>query len=207
MKLVDLSHDIEDGMITYPGLPAPAITTWLSREDSRARYGGQAEFHIGRIDLLANTGTYLDAPSHRLADGADIAGLALESIAAVPAIVVDYGEPFPDVRGRAVLIRTGWSKHWRTEAYMGGSPFVTRAQAEELARGGAVLVGIDSINIDDTADLSRPAHTILLQNGIPVLEHLTRLEELPKEGFQLFAVPPKVKGIGTFPVRAFALVP
>jgi len=206
MKLVDLSHTIEHGMITYPGLPAPAITTWLSREDSRAKYGNEAEFHIGRIDMIANTGTYLDTPSHRFVDGDDLSALALEKVAAVRAIVVDHGEAFPDVKGLAVLIRTNWSRLWGTDAYGSGSPFVTKAQAEQLANGGAVLVGIDSLNIDDTRDKSRPAHTILLRKGIPVLEHLTNLDQLPKSGFRLFAVPPKVKKMGTFPVRAFAVL-
>ena len=207
MKLVDLSHTIEHGMITYPGLPAPAITTWLAREESRAKYANQAEFHIGRIEMIANTGTYLDAPSHRFAEGDDTSSLALEKVAAVPAIVVDHGEAFPDVKGHAVLVRTNWSRNWGTSAYLSGHPFLTKSDVEELASGGAVLVGIDSLNIDDTNDLSRPAHTILLRHGIPVLEHLTNLDQLPKSGFRLFAVPPKVKGMGTFPVRAFALIP
>lgn len=206
MKLIDLSHTIEHGTITYPGLPAPSITTWLSREESRAKYANQAEFHIGRIDMIANTGTYLDSPSHRFADGDDLSTLALEKLAAIPAIVVEHGDAFPDVKGFAVLIRTNWSRHWGTEAYGSGAPFVSKAQAEQLAAGGAVLVGIDSLNIDDTRDSSRPAHTILLRNGIPVLEHLTNLDQLPKDGFRLFAVPPKVKKMGTFPVRAFALI-
>jgi kynurenine formamidase len=207
MKLIDLSHTIEHGMTTYPGLPAPSITTHLSREDSRAHYRGQAEFHIGRIDMVANTGTYLDAPSHRFAEGDDTSALPLEKIAALPAIVVDHGEPFPDVKGHAVLIRTNWSRHWGTEAYFHGHPFITKREAQYLADEGAVLVGIDSLNIDDISDLSRPAHTILLEAGVPIVEHLTNLDRLPKSGFQLFAVPPKVKGIGTFPVRAFAILP
>ena len=206
MKLIDLSHTIEHGMITYPGLPAPSITTHLSREQSRANYGGEAEFHIARIDMVANTGTYLDAPSHRFEGADDIAGLPLEKIAALPAIVVDHGQPFPDVKDHAVLIRTNWSRHWGTDAYLHGHPFLTRSDAQQLAGGGAMLVGIDSLNIDDVADLSRPVHTILLRSGIPVLEHLTGLDQLPKSGFHLFAVPPKVKGMGTFPVRAFAIV-
>ena len=206
-KFVDLSHAIEHGMVTYPGLPAPSITTWLTREASRERYAHQAEFHIGLIEMVANTGTYLDAPSHRFADGADVAALPIEQIAGVPAVVVDHGQPFGEVQGCAVLIRTNWSRHWGTDAYLSGHPFLTRRDAEALAAGGAVLVGIDSLNIDDTNDPSRPVHTTLLRSGIPVLEHLTNLDRLPKSGFRLFAVPPKVKGLGTFPVRAFALFP
>jgi kynurenine formamidase len=207
LRLVDLSHTIEHGLITYPGLPAPAITTFLAREESRAKYGGEAEFHIGRIDMVANTGTYLDSPSHRFADGADIAALRLEDVASLPAIVVDHGEPFSLVCRQAVLIRTNWSRHWGTDAYFHGHPFLTKSDARYLADEGAQLVGIDSLNIDDVNDLARPAHTILLEAGIPIVEHLTNLDQLPKSGFEFFAVPPKVKGMGTFPVRAFALVP
>ena len=150
----------------------------LSRENSRANYGGKAEFYIGRIDMVANTGTYLDAPSHRFAGGDDTAALPLEKIAALPAIVVDHGEPFPDVKGHAVLIRTNWSRHWGTDAYLHGHPFLTRSDAQQLAEGGAVLVGIDSLNIDDMEDLSLPAHTLSLGAGIPVCEHMTNLDQL-----------------------------
>jgi kynurenine formamidase len=159
LKLIDLSHVIEDGLTTYPGLPAPSIGTFLSRDESRARYGGVAEFHIGRIDMVANTGTYLDAPSHRWEDGVDTSGLALESIAALPGIVIEHGSQLAqfDVRGRAVLIRSNWSRHWGTPAYLGsGSPFVSKGEAEQLVSGGAALVGIDSLNIDDMNDHARP---------------------------------------------------
>jgi kynurenine formamidase len=207
VKFIDLSHTISPGLVTYPGLPAPSMTAFLSREHSREKYAGQAEFHIGRIDMVGNTGTYLDAPWHRFEGGANFASLALEKVAALPGIVIDHGEAFPDdVAGRAVLIRTGWSRHFGTEAYGHGSPFITAAQAKMLADGGAALVGIDSLNIDDTADPARPAHTILLGRGILVLEHLTALDQLPKSGFELFAVPPKVLEMGSFPVRAFALI-
>jgi len=208
MQLIDLTHTIEDGLVTYRGLPAPKITTWLSYEGSRAKYDERAEFRINSIEMLANTGTYLDAPSHRVAGGKDIGDLPLESFAALPGIVIDHGDDVTkhDVNGRAVIIRTGWSRHWNTDAYFDGNPFVTRVEAEWLAKSGAKLVGIDSLNIDDTKDPSRPAHTILLRNGVLVLEHLTNLNRLPAEGFELFAVPPKLKGMDTFTVRAFALV-
>jgi kynurenine formamidase len=211
MKLIDLSHSVEDGLVTYRGLPAPKITTWMSYESSRGKYDGCAEFRINTIEILANTGTYIDAPSHRVSGGVDIGNLPLESLAALPGIVIDHGDEIAKrdagaFEGRAVLIRTNWSRHWNTEAYFDGSPFITRAEAELLASSGAKLVGIDSLNIDDTRDASRPAHTILLQHGVPVLEHLTNLHLLPEEGFEVFAVPPKLKGMDTFTVRAFALI-
>ena len=208
MRLIDLTHTIEDGLVTYRGLPAPKITTWMSYEASRAKYDQRAEFRINTIDICANTGTYLDAPSHRVAGGADIGDLPLDSFAALPGIVIDHGDDVTkhDVKARAVLIRTNWSRHWNTEAYFDGSPFVTKSEAEWLANSGARLVGIDSLNIDDTRDPSRPAHTTFLQNGVLVVEHLTNLNLLPAEGFELFAVPPKLKGMDTFTVRAFALI-
>lgn len=212
--LVDLSHQVGDGTVTYPGLPAPRITDFLSREASKGSYAPGTTFHIARIDMVANTGTYLDAPSHRWEDGADLAGLDLGSVADLEGVVIDHqrGRGLPpdavvDVGGRAVLIRTGWSRHFATPVYgSGGHPFVTREAAEALVRGGARLVGIDSLNIDDTADRSRPAHSILLRAGIPIVEHLTSLEKLPPGGFRFFAVPAKFAGVGTFPVRAFAIV-
>ena len=215
MQLIDLSHDIEHGMPTYPGLPAPAIADHLSRADSRARYGGQAEFHIGRIEMVANTGTYLDAPSHRDEGGADIAALPLERLAFLPGVLVPLRERALrpehldrlELQGRAVLVHTGWSRHWRTDAYGGAEhPYVSREAADLLARSGVVLVGIDSVNVDDMADLSRPAHTLLLRAGVLVVEHLTNLDALPDRPFTFFAVPPPVRGMGTFPVRAFAAV-
>ncbi|MGH7530470.1 MAG: cyclase family protein [Gemmatimonadales bacterium] len=217
-RLIDLSHPIESGMITYPDLPAPTISDWLSREQSRERYAAGTTFHIGRIEMVANTGTYIDAPFHRLADGPDIADLALAAVADVPGVVVRAAaaagralEPAVfrdvDVRGRAVLVHTGWDRHWRTPAYGSGNPFLTRAAAVLLVERGAALVGIDSLNIDDPADGTRPAHTLLLEAGIPIVEHLTNLAALPEHGFRLFAVPPPVRGLGSFPVRAFALVP
>ena len=216
--LIDLSHVVTDGMVTYPGLPAPVIRDHLSREASVGRYAPGTEFQIGRIEMVANTGTYVDAPFHRYAGGTDLAGLDLAALADLPGLVVRAGGSSPaidhdmfatiDPRGRAVLIHTGWDRHWGTDAYgAGGHPFLTRAAAEHLARAGARLVGIDSLNIDDATDGTRPAHTVLLCAEVPIVEHLTGLERLPDDGFRFFAVPPRVMGMGSFPVRAFALVP
>lgn len=215
---IDLSHVVSDGMITYPGLPAPVIRDHMSREASVGRYAPGTEFQIGRIEMVANTGTYVDAPFHRYAGGADLAGLDLAVLADLPGLVVRAKQRGPaidreafaavDPRGRAVLVHTGWDRHFGTPAYgAGGHPFLTRAATEYLVGAGARLVGIDSLNIDDAADGTRPAHTLLLGAGIPVVEHLTGLERLPDEGFRFFAVPPRVRGMGSFPVRAFALVP
>ena len=217
-RLIDLSHAVEDGMVTYRGLPPPVIRDHWTREESRRHFAPGTEFHIGRIDMVANTGTYLDSPFHRYPDGADLADLRLESLAHLPGIVVRaVGAPGRgiearaltglDVRGKAVLLHTGWDAHWRTERYFEGHPFLTAGGAEWLADRGAALVGIDSLNIDDTADLSRSAHSSLLRRDIPVVEHLRGLDRLPDSGFRFFAVPVKVRGLGTFPVRAFAAVP
>jgi kynurenine formamidase len=204
--IVDLSHAIEHGMVTYHGLPAPAISEFLSREASRAHYSGGTEFSIGRIDMVANTGTYVDAPFHRYAEGVDLAALPLESLADLPGVVVRGPLDDVDVRGKAVLIHTGWDRHWRTERYWSGEhPFLSRAAAERLIAGGAVFAGIDSYNIDNTKDGTRPAHTLLLGAGIPICEHMTNLAALPSSGFRFFAVPVKVRGLGSFPVRAFAI--
>jgi kynurenine formamidase len=216
--LIDVSHVVESGMITYKGLPAPVISDHLSREQSRAHYAPGTEFHIGKIEMVANTGTYLDSPFHRYADGADLSALDLYSLANVEGVVVRKPESSDraisknDLRGvaikhKAVLLHTGWDKHWRTEAYSDGThPFVTADAAEYLEEQGAVLVGIDSYNIDDTGDARRPAHSILLAGGIPIVEHLCNLGALPDSGFKFFAVPVKVKAFGTFPVRSFAVV-
>ena len=210
---IDLSHAVADGTVTYPGLPAPRITDHLSREASRAAYEPGTTFQIAKIEMVANTGTYVDAPSHRWEDGDDLSTLPLEAVANLDGLVLDHhsqrgleASAIGDVRGRAVLIRTGWSRHFGTAGYANGQhPFVTREAAEALVAGGAKLVGIDSLNIDDTADKSRPAHTILLRAGIPIVEHLTALEMLPREKFRFFAVPARFVGVGTFPVRAFAM--
>lgn len=215
IRHIDLSHTIENGMITYRGLPAPIICDYLSREASRANYAEGTEFQIGKIEMVANTGTYLDSPFHRFAHGHDLSELELNSLANLDAVIVrvtgSAGRAITraafaavDVRGRAVLAHTGWDRHWRTDQYFEGHPFLTEDTAVYLRDAGAALVGIDSYNIDDTADLSRPVHTILLGADIPIVEHLRGLEQLPIEGFNFTAVPPKVRGMGTFPVRAFA---
>ena len=214
-RLIDLSHEVEAGMLTYPGLPSPVITDYLSRAESPARYDGKAEFQIGRIDMVANTGTYVDAPFHRLENGTDVGQLPLSSLAFLPGRIVD---PPPgeraltrdmlrgiDLGGCALVIRTGWARHWRSEHYGAPEhPFVTREAAEHLVEAGVALVGIDSVNIDDMADPSRPAHSALLRAGIPIVEHLTNLEAIGNRPFLFFAVPPRVRGMGTFTVRAFA---
>jgi kynurenine formamidase len=217
-RLIDLSHEIEHGMVTYRGLPAPAISDWLGRGASASRYAPGTTFQIGKIELLANTGTYIDAPFHRYEDGRDVAGYALETVADLPGVVArvknDAGRAIDisrfgklDIKGKAVLAHTGWDAHWRTEKYSAGQhPFITREAAQYLVQAGAVLVGIDSLNIDDDKDGTRPAHTILLRAGVAIVEHLTNLGAVPDGGFRFFAVPPRVKGMGSFPVRAFARV-
>jgi arylformamidase len=215
MTIIDLSHTVEDGMITYKGLPAPLICDHLSREQSRQLYAAGTEFQIGKITMVANTGTYIDSPFHRFVDGVDIAGLSLSSLVDLDAVVVhatqraDRGIPVEtfktvDVTDKAVLVHTGWARHWRTDQYFENHPFLTAAAAEYLKNQGARLVGIDSYNIDDTADGRRPVHTVLLRAGIPIVEHMCGLEQLPTSGARFTAVPPKVRGMGTFPVRAFA---
>ena len=215
MRLLELNHVIEDGMVTYKGLPAPIICDFLSRHASRGNYDGGAEFQIGRIDMVSNTGTYLDTPFHRYADGDDLAAMSLDRVTALSGHVVRAAtdgaidvELFAGltVRGMAVLVHTGWDRHWRTDAYFEGHPYLTAAAAELLRDAGAALVGIDSHNIDDTAGRTRPVHTILLGAGIPIVEHMTGLEQLPESGFHFHAAPPRVKGMGTFPVRAHAIL-
>ena len=213
MRFLDLSHTIEHGMTTYPGLPGPIICDFLSREASRARYAPGVEFQIGKIEMVANTGTYLDAPFHRYASGKDISELPLESLADLDAVVVRgargqaidrdafAGRALAD---KAVLVRTGWDVHWGTATYLDGHPYLTVDAAEHLVAAGAALVGIDSLNIDDMRDLARPVHSALLGAGIPIVEHLCRLGPLPESGFRFTAVPAKVAGFGSWPVRAFA---
>jgi arylformamidase len=216
-RITDLSHEIVDGMTTHPGIPAPSISTFLTHEASAARYGPDTTFEIGRIDLVANTGTYLDTPAHRFPGGQDLAGLALEHVVDLDGVLVDCRgateraigpESFRDldVRGRAVLVATGWDEHWGTPDYLSDHPFLTGAAAEWLVESGAALVGIDSLNVDSLADPFRPAHTAILGAGIPLVEHLTGLDALPSDGWRFFAVPPRIRGMATFPVRAFAIV-
>lgn len=234
---IDLSHTIQDGLITYKGLPAPIITDFLSRANSTERYAPGTQFQIGKIEMIGNTGTYIDSPFHRYEDGHDLAGFELGSVANLEGIVIrhvgvaeralesaafremEFSYPTADdraitvgrisgldVRGKAVLFHTGWDMRWQTLTYaIGKHPFLTEGAAEFLAQAGAALVGIDSLNIDDTTTGARPVHSILLAQNIPIVEHLCGLRELPDEGFRFFAVPPKIRGFGTFPVRAFAL--
>ncbi len=214
-NLIDLSHTVEQGMITYKGLPAPIICDFLSREASRAIYAPGTEFHIGKIELIANTGTYLDSPFHRYAHGHDLSQLQLESLADLDCIVVRATArasraidrlPFDvlDVKGKALLFHTAWDVHWRTDQYFENHPHLTGELAESLVKAGVTLVGIDSYNIDSIDDGTRPVHSALLGAGIPIVEHMRGLAAVPDLGARFFAVPVKVKGMGTFPVRAFA---
>jgi kynurenine formamidase len=217
MRLVDLSHTVHDGLVTYPGLPAPTISAHLTFDDSHEVYAEGTEFTIGRIEMVSNTGTYLDVPGHRHRDGHDLSALPLERCALLPAVVVDapasgaagielfHGH---DVAGAALLVRTGWSRLFGTAEYGAAEhPFLATDAATWLADNGAALVGIDSVNIDDTRGGERPVHTALLSRDIPVVEHLTDLDQLPSTGARFSAVPVKVAGMSTFPVRAFATVP
>jgi len=216
-ELVDLSHAVSDGMVTYPGLPAPSITVHISREESADLMEGGVSFHIGRIDMVANTGTYLDAPFHFDAEGADLARLPLERLVDRPTVMVRTGgqnaigpDLLPssaDMAGAAVLFHTGWSRHWGSEAYFGAAPFLTAECVYSLVAAGPALVGIDSINIDDRNDRRRPAHTVLLGAGIPIIEHLTALARVPGRGARLTALPPPIRAMGTFPVRVVARIP
>jgi arylformamidase len=212
---VDLSHTIEDGLVTYKGLPAPIICDFLSRERSRALYAPGTEFQIAKIEMVANTGTYLDCPSHRYADGKDLSQIGPESFADLEGVVVraDYrnglavGVEFfmdKELRNRAVLVHTGWDQHWNTERYYTEHPYLTEEAAMYLRQCKVKLVGIDSHNIDDTRGNSRPVHSTLLGADILIVEHLCQLSQLPDTQFTFSAIPPKIKGVGTFPVRALA---
>lgn len=214
-RLIDLSHTVEHGMITFKGLPAPIICDYLSREDSRSRYEQGTEFQIGKIEMVSNTGTYIDSPFHRYADGKDLSEINLEKLVNLEAIVVraDYrngievGKKFFEkisIKGKAILVNTNWNELWRTDTYFENHSFLTEEAAIYLRDQGAALVGIDSHNIDDTRGKSRPVHSTLLKAEIIIAEHLTNLHQLPDTGFSFTAVPPKMKGMGTFPVRAFA---
>ena len=221
-RVVDLSHPIRAGLITYPGLPAPVITSHLTREDSRSKYAPGTEFAMDVITMIGNTGTYLDSPFHRYADGNDLAGLELATLVGLRAEVFHLTDAWDEarrgigaelladreVRGAAVLLHTGWNRHFGTDEYGSGAPFLTADGTQHLIYAGAVLVGIDSVNIDDTeSGGERPAHTLLLGAGVHVVEHLTNLGALPPRGARFTAAPPAVEGFGTFPVRAFAEVP
>jgi kynurenine formamidase len=214
-RLIDVSHIVEDGMITYKGLPAPIICDYLSREASRARYAEGTEFQIGKIEMVANTGTYIDSPFHRYAHGCDLSELKLESLADLDCIVVRVTERsdraidrlpihLTALQGKALLVHTGWDAHWRTDRYFEEHPHLTGELAVQLVSAGVTLVGIDSFNVDSIDDGTRPVHSALLGAGIPIVEHLRGLAALPDRGARFFAVPVKVKGMGTFPVRAFA---
>jgi kynurenine formamidase len=216
-KLIDVSHIVEEGMITYKGLPAPVFCDFLSRKESRNHYAPGTEFQIGKIEMVANTGTYIDAPFHRFAEGKDLSQLSLPSVAGLHGMVIRANASSnraidasffkdTDLQGKAVLVHTGWDRHWRTDLYFEGHPFLTEDAALFLADSGAALVGIDSLNIDDTADGRRPVHTILLGREIPIVEHLCNLQNLPDNNFRFFAVPVKIKNFGSFPVRAFGII-
>ena len=215
-ELIDVSHVVEHGMITYEGLPGPDISDFRTREASRRHYTGGTEFHIGRIDMVANTGTYLDSPFHRYQNGKDLSQLPLSSLANLDGVVIRPDSSIRpigrvwfetlELESKAVLVHTGWDQHWGTEKYFEGHPYLTEDAAEFLKKSKVALVGIDSLNIDDTTDGHRPAHSILLGAGIPLVEHLCNLGKLPERGFKFFAVPVKVKSFGTFPVRAFGIV-
>ncbi len=218
VQLIDLSHTVEDGLITYKGLPAPIICDYLSREASRKVYAEGTEFQIGKIEMVSNTGTYLDSPFHRYADGKDLSNLSLEQLAHLDGLLIHVPPTSGriideswfaglDVRGKAVLIHTGWSRHWKTDQYFEGHPYLTEAAAQALKSGGATLVGIDTYNIDDITDGRRPVHTVLLGADILIVEHMCNLESIPADrSFRFYAVPVKVKAFGTFPVRAFVAV-
>jgi kynurenine formamidase len=214
-RFIDLSHTIEHGLITYKGLPAPIICDFMSREQSRKHYAPGTEFQIGKIEMVANTGTYVDSPFHRYAAGKDLSQLELSKLANLPGVkipcrglrAIDASQfrTIGSLRGKAVLIETGWCQHWNTPQYFEGHSFLTADAAEFLAHSGATLVGIDSLNIDDIQDGKRPVHSILLGNEIAIVEHMTNLDAIGDNSFRFSAVPPKVKGFGTFPVRAFAV--
>ncbi|MCU1525428.1 MAG: cyclase family protein [Microbacteriaceae bacterium] len=219
-RLVDLSHTIREGLVTYPGLPAPVITPFLTREDSKAKYAPGTQFAMDLITMIGNTGTYIDSPWHRYEGGTDLAGLDLETLVDQPAEVFHLQDVSArgigpeqlhgrDLHAKAVFLDTGWSRHFGVPAYVTGAPFLTAEAAEYLVEQGVTMVGIDSLNIDDTETPSgeRPAHSALLAAGIHVVEHLTNLAVLPPSGSTVTVVPPKVEGFGTFPVRAFARLP
>lgn len=214
-RFIDLSHTVEDGLVTYKGLPAPIICDYWSREESRAHYEAGTEFQIAKIEMVANTGTYIDTPFHRYEWGKDLSQVEPGQFAGLDGIVIraDYRQTseidasfFKDkpLRGRAVLVHTGWDVNWNKEVYFENNPHLSEDAASFLKESGAALVGIDSLNIDNTHGGSRPVHSLLLAANILIVEHLCNLGELPDQGFSFYAIPPKFKGVGTFPVRALA---
>lgn len=216
-KHIDLSHTIVEGEITYKGLPAPIIQDYLSRKDSKAYYEGGTSFQIGKIEMIANTGTYIDFPFHRYEHGKDISNIPLHKLVGIDGVLInapynegiEIGEDYfngLDLINKAVLINTGWSSHWQTDQYFENHPYLTESAAMFLKELNVQLVGIDSYNIDDTSDKTRPVHSIFLKHDIPIVEHLTNLAELKNHSFTFSAIPPKVKGLGSFPVRAFATI-
>jgi kynurenine formamidase len=219
VRFVDLSHAIEDGMPGYPGLPSPRVGAILDHRQSRERYEGRAEFYLGRVEMSGNTGTYIDAPFHRFPDREDLSQVALARVAGLPGIVLDAAAAEPkaraleleadtgSLRGRAVLVRTGWDARWGTDAYWEPGPYLSADSVDRLAAAGAALVGVDFWNVDDTTDPSRPAHTRLLAAGVLIIEHLCGLDALPASGFRFFAVPPRLVRGASFPLRAFAELP
>lgn len=213
-KLVELNHPLEDRMRAYPGLPSPKIGAFLDHDASRSHYGGQAEFYLGKVDMVCNLGTYLDSPFHRYRDRSDLSQIPLEKVAGVPGVVLDAAAS-PDrsiavdcsaseLRGRAVLVRTGWDRHWGTDAYWKPGPYLASSFVDLLIRAGATLVGVDFWNVDDTGEPGRPAHTRLLAEGVLIVEHLCNLSALPRTGFRFSAVPLRIVRGASFPVRAFA---
>ena len=213
-RLIDLSHTIEDGLVTYKGLPAPIICDYLSREASKKIYAEGTTFQIGKIEMCSNTGTYLDSPFHRYENGKDLSELDLESIASLVGVKITISEEITaidekwfydiDLLDKAVLVQTDWSRYWNTERYYEEHPYLTEGAAQFLKNSGVKLVGIDTYNIDDVSGKERPVHSILLGSDILIVEHMCNLESVPDKNFKFYAVPVKIKGFGTFPVRAFA---
>lgn len=217
-RVIDLSHPIREGMTTYPGLPGPEFGDHLTREKAEEAYGRGVTFHVGRISMVGNTGTYLDSPFHRYPHATDLAGLDLPRLVDVEGVVIRaaaWGDRAVDVAhleghevaAKAVLVHTGWDHHWGTEAYGRDNPYLTESATAWLVERAPALVGIDSVNIDDIGDRRRPAHSGLLAAGIPIVEHLCGLDRLPDDGFRFHAAPPAVEAFATFPVRAYAVLP
>ncbi len=216
IKLVDLSHTIKNGLITYKGLPAPIICDFLARDACEGVYEEGTTFQIGKIEMVSNTGTYIDTPFHRFEEGKDLSEIDLEGVANLDGVVIRIDQNIKsitadlfkdyDVKGKAVLVYTNWSRHWGSDDYFENDPFLTEGAAIYLKEQGVKLVGIDCHNIDDTSGKTRPVHTVLLHNEIFIVEHMTNLSQLPINGFKFYAVPVKIKGMGTFPIRAFAQI-